>query len=66
MGAGITRWKDKNLLRGILTEKWEWKMQAAQLKRVFFGLCVAGLLAVPAEAQVQSVTLKTSRNVGFF
>ncbi len=41
-------------------------MQAAQTKRILISFCVLGLLAMPAAAEVQSVTFKTSRNVRYF
>jgi hypothetical protein len=41
-------------------------MKVAQAKWILISLCVAGFLAMPAAAQVQSVTFSTTRNVKFF
>jgi hypothetical protein len=40
-------------------------MQAWRAKRILISACVIGLLAMPAAAEIESVTFKTSRKVGF-
>ena len=41
-------------------------MKAGRAKQILFSLCVTALLALPAAAEVQSVTFSTTRNVKFF
>ena len=41
-------------------------MKAERAKRILISLCILGLLAMPAAAEVQSVTFSTTRNVKFF
>lgn len=35
-------------------------------KQLLFGLCLLGFLAIPAQAQIESVQFSTNRNVKFF
>lgn len=58
-------WKDEELDWKFREVSWRWKMQAWQAKRILISACIVGLLAMPAAAEIQSVTFKTSRKVGF-
>jgi hypothetical protein len=40
-------------------------MKARQAKWILISACVVGLLAMPAAAEIQLVTFKTSRKVRF-
>lgn len=40
-------------------------MQARQVRWLALGFCLLGLLAQPVEAQIQSVTFKTTANTKF-
>ena len=41
-------------------------MRALQAKYILLSVCWVALLGVPAVAEIQSVTFKTSRNTKFF
>jgi len=40
-------------------------MPPSQAKRVLLGVFLVGLLAIPAAAEIQWVSFKTTRKVGF-
>lgn len=41
-------------------------MRAAQVRSILVTTCLVALLAVPAAAEIQTVTFTTSRNTKFF